>query len=126
MKFDHFRSRGYVSNYTKHDLMIEVHRCPKCGRQHSILPDFLVAYKRYSVESICKIVKTPYKEAETGASTKSRMMRWLGWFLVLVAERLEDFEQIGVAECTVEELAARLCAASGEGKWLFGEYEMSA
>jgi len=121
MKYDHCRNRVYFRRFDKRNLMIEVHRCPGCGRQHSILPDFLAANKRYELDAICWIVKNPAVETRAVRSTKQRLTHWLVWFLSLVEINLDGFESIGVSECTKEALSARLSAASRDGKWLFQE-----
>lgn len=65
--------------------LIEIRRCPKCGKSHRLLPDDQVPFKHYEAEVIEKVVDEDYefdeKEVEAldeGPCDITRE-RWIAW-----------------------------------------------
>lgn len=120
MAFDHIRKRIYLDG-DKHILIIEVHRCPECGNEHSILPDFLEPYKRYSVSAICKIVKSPTTKSVAVPSTKIRMKEWMNLFLDYLSQEVPGYGEVNVDSCSVTELSDILRSAPSSVESAFRE-----
>lgn len=60
----------------KQKLHIRRRKCQECGKIHHELPDMLVPYKRYSVDSIEKIIAGDTKEVVCEESTIRRIRTW--------------------------------------------------
>lgn len=57
-------------------FVLRVLACRICERTHRELPDFIIAYKRYSCDSICEIVENE-DSYPCESSTRERMVNWL-------------------------------------------------
>jgi hypothetical protein len=69
----------YQSSGERTKLIIRRLFCEPCKKIHHELPDILVPFKRYDVESIEGIVSVP---ARTDiAADESTLARWRSWFL---------------------------------------------
>lgn len=61
---------------------IERWHCPKCGKLHRVLPDFLAPYKHYDVDIITGTLDgtvTPDKKAFEDNPCETTMERWKAW-----------------------------------------------
>lgn len=69
----------YKTSGDQAKLIIRRLHCKTCKRIHHELPDVLVPYKRYDVESIEGVLNEP--ERTDIAADESTLFRWKAWFL---------------------------------------------
>ena len=65
--------------------LIEIRRCPRCGRSHRLLPDDQIPFKHYEAEVIEKVVDDGYEfddeeaEALDEGPCDATRQRWIVW-----------------------------------------------
>lgn len=69
----------YRSSGTRHLLIIRRLHCVSCTKMHNELPDVLIPYKRYGVESIEPVVDGV--EPIEVAADDATLVRWRQWFM---------------------------------------------
>ncbi len=76
------RRRGYIKD-TGEKVVLVIRRlgCKACKMVHHELPDILVPYKRYSSESIEKVIGE--EKALSVVADESTITRWRRWFKAL-------------------------------------------
>lgn len=84
MKVIGSRKRGLIEySGEKKTLVIRRLRCHGCGRIHHELPDLMVPYKRYSCESVERILSSSKTEPEAFPCELSTAIRLKLWFFLL-------------------------------------------
>lgn len=68
----------YKNSGDRHFLIVRRLYCHTCGKTHHELPDLLVPYKRYDVESLEGVVSKP--KSSDVAADESTLSRWRKWF----------------------------------------------
>ena len=61
-------------------LQLRVMKCRDCGKTHRELPEFVVPYKRNSLNLLCEIAEAPEDSYPCETSTWLRVKAWIAWF----------------------------------------------
>lgn len=85
--------------YERICLLIQRHKCKKCGKIHHQLPDCIVPYKRLNAQIIEDIIKQPEQPTLIDEGTVKRILAWwvlMAAYLLGVAPSLAQKHQVRV------------------------------
>ena len=64
-----------------HIYHLRVLKCRCCGKTHRELPNDIIPYKRYGVDTFCEIAESTESQHTCETSTWLRIRAWLAWFI---------------------------------------------
>lgn len=74
-------------------VWLRIMECEKCGKTHRELPDFIIPYKRYTVEAIASIMDGG-DICACENSTCNRLSQWVKWFVEYAKRIAESLKEI--------------------------------
>lgn len=106
-------------------LQLRVMQCRSCGKTHRELPEFVVPYKRNSLNLLCEIAEATEDSYPCETSTWLRVKTWVAWFLwyarnVWRGLCISDpaFAAMEVVGCMRRQLACFVRLVVNSGNWV--------